>query len=306
MLALALAARPLLVAYVPNWIDLTTFAQGIDYAKVTHLNVAFENPIDDDGDLSFNPADDALVTKAHAAGVRVFVSLGGGGAAGDKEAIKRFFLLLSPTRRAGFVAKLVEFVTAHGFDGLDVDLEGPTINGDYGPFVRDLARGLRAKGKGLSAALSKGYGGDQVPKEALDAFDWVNVMAYDATGPWNPNQPGPHSSLGFAKDNVRYWLARGLPRSKTVLGVPFYGQGFGADLRQGGWPYREILAAHPGAEATDRAGSTVWYNGVPTVQAKAAYIRKERLAGAMVWSLDGDAPGEQSLLTTLDRALRRP
>ena len=39
-----LFAEPRIVAYVPNWVDLDAFAGTIDYAKLTHLNVAFENP----------------------------------------------------------------------------------------------------------------------------------------------------------------------------------------------------------------------------------------------------------------------
>src|SRR3954471_23895208 len=69
---------PKVVAYVPNWIDLTAFAGTIDYASVTHLNVAFENPTNDAGDLSFNPNDKALVAKAHENHVKVLVSIGGG------------------------------------------------------------------------------------------------------------------------------------------------------------------------------------------------------------------------------------
>jgi len=41
--------RRKVVAYVPNWIDLKTFAETIPYEKVTHLNIAFENPVNDGG-----------------------------------------------------------------------------------------------------------------------------------------------------------------------------------------------------------------------------------------------------------------
>ena len=128
-------------------------------------------------------------------------------------------------------------------------------------------------------------------------------MAYDATGPWAPDRPGPHSSMAFARDNVRYWLDRGLPRAKTVLGVPFYGYGF-ADGKSDEWSYRRVLETYPEAAAADQAGSTVYYNGVATIRAKARYAVDERLAGIMVWSLDSDAPGAGSLLAVLDAVLR--
>ena len=46
-------AQDKVVAYVPNWIDLRTFADSIDYSKLTHINIAFENPEDGTGTLSF-------------------------------------------------------------------------------------------------------------------------------------------------------------------------------------------------------------------------------------------------------------
>lgn len=297
-------ARPLVVAYVPNWGDLAAFAETIDYAKITHIDVAFENPVDDEGNLSFEIKNEALVKKAHEKGVKVLISIGGGLASGNKELLKRYFYLLSPSKRAGFVQKLAEYVEKHDFDGLDVDIEGPSINGDYGAFVTDLAKALKPKGKLLTAALSKGYGGDQVPTEALKAFDFVNVMAYDGTGPWAPDRPGQHSSMELAKDAVAYWALRGLPKSKTVLGVPFYGYGFGKDAKGDEWSYAKILAAYPGAEAKDQVGETIWYNGIPTIRAKAKYILDEGLAGVMIWSLDSDALGDKSLLAALDRVLR--
>jgi hypothetical protein len=73
-----LHARKQVVAYVPNWIDLRKFASTIDYQKITHLNIAFENPVDDTGGLSFNPANRELIRLARAAKVKVLVSIGGG------------------------------------------------------------------------------------------------------------------------------------------------------------------------------------------------------------------------------------
>lgn len=293
----------MIVGYVENWNDLAAYAPTIDYGKITHLHVAFENPIDDAGNLSFNTADDTLIQAAQAKGVKVFVSIGGGGLSDDVEGTKRYFWLLSPSKRKEFVAKLTDYVVAHKFDGLDVDLEGPSINGDYGPFVRDLAAALHAKGKGISAALSVGYGGDQVPEMALKAFDFVNVMAYDATGPWAPDRPGQHSSMQLAKDNVAYWRGRGLPSSKIVLGVPFYGHAFGADAKADDWSFAKIVSTYPGAERVDQIGSTVFYNGLPTMRAKGRYIVEQKLGGAMIWSLDQDAKGANSLLGALYDAL---
>ena len=140
---------------MPNWVDLPTFAATIDYAKITHINIAFENPINDDGDLSFHASDDVLIAAAHRRGVKVLVSIGGGSAAEDKVLKPRYFSLLGDAHRAAFVAKLVAYVSAHHFDGLDIDIEGPSINADYGAFVHDLAAALRPTGGLVTAALSQ-------------------------------------------------------------------------------------------------------------------------------------------------------
>ena len=310
LVALALAgttspaqAREKVVAYVPNWVDLESFAQTIDYAKITHINIAFENPINDHGDLSFHKKNDLLISKAHANGVKILVSIGGGAASGNKKLQARYFDLLSDPKRADFVKRLASYVVDHNFDGLDVDIEGPSINKDYGAFVHDLAAAFKPKNKLLTAALSQGYGGKNVPDSVFEDFDFVNVMAYDGAGSWNPNAPGQHSSMAFTKRNVDYWLKRGLPASKTVLGVPFYGYGFGKAFRKGTYSYKEVVAAYPDAAKSDQVGETIWYNGVPTIEAKTQYAIDRKLAGIMIWSLDNDVKGEKSLLEAITRTL---
>ena len=300
----AAEARPKVIAYVPNWIDLNTFSETIDYAKITHINLAFENPVNESGDLSFNRKNEALIAKAHVHEIPILISIGGGAASGDKKLLARYFDLISESKRAAFAAKLAAYVSEHNFDGLDVDIEGPSINEDYGAFIEALAKELKPKGKLLTAALSKGYGGNKVPPSVFEHFDFINIMAYDGAGPWNRNAPGQHSSLQFAKDSVAYWLGRGLPKAKAVLGVPFYGYGFGEAFRNRDYPYSTILSGYPGAEKADQVGNTIWYNGIPTIKAKAQYSLDEELAGIMIWSLDSDVKGEHSLLTAIDETLR--
>ena len=297
------ATRPKVVAYVPNWIDLAEFAPTIDFKSVTHLNLAFENPVNDSGDMSWNPRNTVLVREAHAHAVKVLLSIGGGSASGDKVLLARYALLLDKDHRVAFASRLAGFVGKHGFDGLDVDLEGPSITADYGPFIALLRRECTTRKLVLTAALSRGYGGDRVPDATLRVFDFINLMAYDAAGPWNPNAPGQHSSLEMAEQTVAYWLKRGLPKERAVLGLPFYGYGFGAAFKSRDYPYAEILKQFPGAEQRDQIGDTIWYNGKPTIRAKCGIVRKQSLAGVMIWSLDSDAPGEHSLLKVIAESL---
>jgi chitinase len=91
----AAEARPKVVAYVPNWVDLNKFSETIDYAKITHINIAFENPVNADGDLSFNKKNEALIEKAHTKKIPVLISIGGGSASGNKTLLARYFDLIS-------------------------------------------------------------------------------------------------------------------------------------------------------------------------------------------------------------------
>jgi chitinase len=303
-LTLAAHAEKSVVAYVPNWIPLDTFSAQIDYAKLTHINVAFENPVNAAGSLSYHRKTAGLIAKAHAAGVKVLVSIGGGSASESRGMRARYFRLIStPGRRMAFANRIANYVVNHDYDGLDVDLEGPAINENYGLFITELSKVLKARGKLLTAAVSQGYGGEKVLASSFGEFDFLNIMAYDATGPWDPNNAGQHSSLEFAKANVDYWIGRGLPKAKAVLGVPFYGYGFGAAFRRDAYSYSEIVAAYAGAENSDQAGTTVWYNGIATIEAKARYAAEQELGGIMIWSLDNDAKDQRALLPAIWRGL---
>ena len=305
LFAASLRAQDKVVAYVPNWIDLKGFAETIDYARLTHINIAFENPTNASGDLSFHESDHALIAKAHANQVKVLVSIGGGSASADKELIRRYSDLLGAEKRNAFAAKIGDYVSSHEFDGLDVDIEGPSIDKNYGAFIDALAIALQPKGRLLTAALSQGYGGPQVSDSTIGRFDFVNIMAYDGAGYWEPDAPGQHSSFEFAQKSVDYWLQRGLEKSRAVLGVPFYGYGFGEAFRKRDYPYSTIVKDYPGAEKADQAGRTIWYNGIPTMQRKVKYVRAQGLGGVMIWSLDYDVKGDHSLLSAIHDTLKK-
>jgi GH18 family chitinase len=293
-------AQTKVIAYVPNWIDLNTFSNSIQYGKLTHINIAFENP-DANGYLSFQAGNNTIIQAAHSKNVKVFVSLGGGSVSEGGAIRDYYFNLITSGNRASFIQKIVDYVNAHNFDGVDMDLEGPAINGDYGNFIIDLATRLHANNKLLSAALSEGYGGANVPSFTFSAFDWINIMAYDATGPWAPNSPGQHSPYSMAVNQFNYWTGRGLAASKAIIGVPFYGYGFGSAANQG-ISYSDIVNTYPGAENSDQVGSTIYYNGIPTIKQKTTFAL-QNAGGVMIWQLAQDAVGSKSLLTAINEVV---
>lgn len=298
--------RPVVAGYVPLWSNIQTLTESLDFQKLTHINIAFMNPADEAGTLKLDGKIAPLIAAAHRLGVKVLVSIGGGGASEDAAMRARYAALLSAERRDAFATALVEFAGQHGFDGVDVDLEGPAITDAYGPFIASLSAALKARGLLLTAALSKGYGGAQVPQSALAHFDFVHIMAYDATGPWPPGKPGQHSSMQFARENVEWWLTRGLKPSQATLGLPFYGYAFGTDAaKRREFDFGEIAARWPGAAQRDESGSVVYYNGIPTIQAKCRMALEKELAGVMIWHIAGDAKGDDSLLNAAHEILGR-
>jgi chitinase len=203
-----------IVGYIPT--NYTTAS--VDFTKITHLNLAFENP-NDAGDLSYNSGNDAFVSAAHANNVKVLVSICGGGASNDPVVQQRYFNLISPANRTSFINKIIGYVNAHNLDGIDLDLEGPAINSDYSAFVIELRNTMPAD-KLVTAALSHENGGNAVSSLAVQTFDFLNIMAYDMG--WG--QPVHHSTYEYATTCANWWITnKGLPASKVVLGVPFYG-----------------------------------------------------------------------------------
>jgi len=290
------------VAYIPNWNNLNTLANTLDYAKLTHINIAFENA-DVNGNLSYNSNNTVLITKARAKGVKVLVSIGGGSESENATARAKYFNLISDANRSQFVSKIVAYIKLHQFDGIDVDLEGPAINADYGKFIKALSDTLKPTGKLLTSALSQGYGGANVQNATLKYFDFVNIMAYDATGPWDKNNPGQHSSYSLAESAIKYWKSRGLTNEQTILGVPFYGYGFGVAYRNYDYPYSEIVRNYSGAENKDQVGTTIYYNGIHTIKKK-TILATQQAGGIMIWELSSDASGAKSLLLAIDQVIQ--
>ena len=290
---------------VVGYIYTTTNPNAVDFTKITHLNIAFENP-DAAGNLSYNSGNTALITKAKTNDVKILVSICGGGESNNATMRNRYFSLISDAKSAAFIAKIVTYLSDHNFDGIDIDLEGPAINSDYGKFITDLRAAL-PEGALLTAALSHVNGGDLIPTAAVQLFDFINIMAYDATGPWNPTSPGPHSTYEFAVSSLDWWVDnKELAKGKAILGVPFYGYGFGADANEG-ISYADILTRFgAGAENRDESGNKIYYNGLPTIRKKAQYVVDQEYGGIMIWQLAQDkvSSDSKSLLRAIDKIIK--
>jgi len=264
--------------------------------KITHLNIAFINP-DSIGNFSQDLAIDTLIKKAHQKNVKVLASIGGGGPH------PYFASLLDNQNRKMFIGNLVSLVKRYNLDGIDVDIEGDDIDENYAKFVVELTVALRRENKLITAAIATAYK-DQLPDKALKQFDFVNIMSYDRTGPWRPQDPGDHSPYSMAVEDLDYWHnIRSIPKEKLVLGLPFYGYGFSkVDSPVVSMSYKQIVSLYPNRGLSDTlnlpGNAVMYYNNMRTIKKKTE-LALQNGGGVMIWQLLGDASGDCSLLNAI-------
>lgn len=306
------SAQTKVVGYIPAYKNMVAVADATDLSKLTHINLSFlnlngagvvannGNPVCMEGATAANIQ--YVVQKAHQAGVKVLVSLGGGvipACSGN------WTTLLQPANRAAVVNNIVQWANSLNIDGIDVDIEGGLLTdidnaGNYTPFIQALRASL---GNKLLTAATASYVGGMVPVASLPYFDFVNIMSYDAIGPdWG--QPGvEHSSYAMAVSDINIWKARGLSKEKLVLGVPFYGYGFNGFAAS--YDFNAIVAQFGASAAqsdvigTRCAGCAyITYNGLPTIRSK-TQLAMQQGSGVMIWELSHDASGSNSLLAAI-------
>ena len=243
---------------------------------------------------------DAVAT-IHAGHARAIGALAGAflpACAGDWAA------LTAPPRRAATVAALVALADAYDLDGLDVDIEDTLLarlvkDGDYTPFVTALGRALHAHHKTLSGTTAS-YVGGMIPLGALPAFDRVEVMAYD-----NIVQGEEQAPLTQFRSDLYLWLGRGVARDRLVMGLPFYGRGYGSYNPT--YTYRDLVAKF-GAPSGDLVGrmcatcSYVTLNGPATIAQKTA-LATTKAGGVMVWEMSEDTP-DATLTQAIEAGLK--
>ena len=273
----------------------------LELNRLTYLNLAFANP-DKDGNLVFDGNFDItpVVKKGHEAGLKVFVSLAGGGR--PDTAVWKSVLL--PENRSAFVKHILEYVEKNNLDGVDVDIEWnllPTILDLYNPFVVELKQALHSKGKGITSALGATQLHEAISRDALDAYDFINVMVYDKTGIWRPDDIGPHSPYSYAEEAIVFWTqTMKVPADRIILGVPFYGFDFTPPARY--IDFSEIIQGNPSLAYQDSAGMR-FYNGIPTI-VKKTELAKQKLGGVMIWEIASDTTDDLSLLRALDQTIK--
>ncbi|CAN7940855.1 unnamed protein product, partial [Ixodes hexagonus] len=155
----------------------------------------------------------------------------------------------SAQNRRKFVTSVLQWMKEFNLDGVDlawpfpgIDYRGgvPQDKENYVQLVKELSSELKAIGLLLTMEaplsdehLDAGYDIAELTKYV----DWFNAHAYDLRGKWNgitdvhsPLFPrdidvGALKTLNV-KDGLENLVNRGAPKSKLVMGIPFFGRGF--------------------------------------------------------------------------------
>lgn len=283
------------VAYFPNYRAYTTL-DSTRLPFLTHVIYCFVKPKADgtvmvDGTIA-NMENTVAILKRH--DVKVLFAMNG-------ESTIYTTLLANASSRSRLIQHIVDFTLRYGFDGVDMDWEYPRadLGNDmaFGIFMKELGAELNSWHKSLSMAVTAGvYEGaikEGINQHAIDACDFVNLMAYDAINA-PPSYNDHHSTFELAERVLDVWLnEKGLPKEKAVLGLPLYGKranntamAFGDLVRNG---------ADPDKDEYEYNGNMYYYNGISTIVRKTE-LAKVRANGVMFWEFGQDGSADFSLI----------
>lgn len=234
------------------------------------------------------PVENYLIDRAHEAGAKALLMLGGDGGDGIG-----FNLSTADGVRARFVDALVDYLVAHNYDGVDVDWENRLEDGcsaaDCGAAVSGteslrrltaLIREIRAEANsrpryqrtpviitfpGYAVSINDLEPGGRVKPwqaEVANLVDQYNLMSYGigtafSGGGWDSWFTGPIFGATGTRpvdldSSIRAYVATGVPRNRLGIGIGFYGIYYGRQVR-GPRQSTEIpnLAFEPGDEGME-------------------------------------------------------
>ncbi|GGW87603.1 chitinase [Streptomyces malachitofuscus] len=235
------------------------------------------------------------------------------------------------------------------FDGIDIDWEYPNACGltcdTSGPAAfKNLSQALRAEFGNdylvTAAITADGSNGGKIDAAdyggAAQYLDWYNVMTYDYFGAWDKAGPtNPHSPLtsfpGIPKEGfnsaaaIAKLKAKGVPASKLLLGIGFYGRGWTGVTQSapGGTAtgpatgtyeagiedYKVLKNSCPATgtfagTAYAHCGNNWWsYDTPSTIGGKMSWAKSQGLGGAFFWEFSGDTTNGE-LVSAIDSGLR--
>ncbi|KAL4707023.1 hypothetical protein ACJJTC_000450 [Scirpophaga incertulas] len=230
------------------------------------------------------------------------------------------------TLRANFIRTAMKVLLDCGFDGLDMDWEYPTARDTvYGAadvdhftqLLTELKYTFEPYGLLLTAAVAAVKNSASVFYDipAISKYlDYINIMTYDLHGSWDDvtgynaalfrtkdEADTPLDSLFIGQAAIEFWISAGAPRNKILMGVPGAGITGPFSGENGTIGYNEFcdeqLKVKPWNVVYDNYAQVpyaylgndwVSYDNVRSIVAKTEYIKNQKLAGVMIWSIETD------------------
>jgi GH18 family chitinase len=282
-----------IVGYFPDY-EYSSKWTSVNLSGLTEVDY-FSIVANDDGTLpttsmsgdSFSQLQ-KIVTTAHAMTPRVAVSIVVDWHT-DYQTIAQ-----SPAATATFVSSLISFCSTYNLDGIDLDYEPGTLTtaqmDAYGNLLAALHNQTAAHALVLSCAVQVSQ--MIIPQAYIADVDRFNVMDYEL----DYNSSAPYSqSITYLND----WANYGVPKSKLLMGVAFYGRSGTSWANTTALTYGSIISeyaaanggAYPAADLDSVTinGTTWGYNGITTLQEKAQYVQQNGYGGMMIWELGQDS-----------------
>ncbi len=319
---MAASFHPVIAGCYPSW-DAGFTPADINYKLFTHISHSFISA-DVDGHLRMQgnmPSAD-LVARAHKAGVKVLISLGGEGSGKVFNPMAK-----NPKAVELFVDSVIGILRKYHYDGVNLDWEVPR-NEEDGKNLTAMFTLFRKKldksvpGSLLTLALPPGpWAGKWFDTEALSPqADFSGIMTFAFHGPWG--SPGYNANLypsskykneGSVVEVMNYWIhVKKWPASKLLLGIPCYGFAWGGGdsvPKSGEVTYRDLLklikegwvsnwdseAATPYLVGKDNRGF-VSYDDEKTAELKAKWAKENHLKGIFFWDISEDVVNKENLI----------
>lgn len=327
------ASDKLAVGYYPAWQRYAYPAEKVAFENLTHVTHAFVWPNADGTLATYSDFHyPQLVERAHQAGRKIMVSLGGWGQSEGFSPVAA-----NAATRAKFIENIKNFCVTYKYDGVDIDWEYPQTAADRANLtllVTELREVFDTFNPPLVLSMAVPAGGqtnNRFDFAALkDKLDWIGCMTYDFHGSWT-NHSGHLAPLyapssdpcGSADLSIKYLISVGVPREKILMGLAFYGREFNTTALYApstggaaviykdamtritaGWTYHwDDLSKNPYLTNSDNT-KLVSFDDTVSIRIKCEYVRQNNLAGAKIWALGHDDMGSsQPLLAVVGREL---
>lgn len=350
------AQKPVVIGYVTGYSGLINPDQ-INAQKLTHINYAFVNVKNNQAYLDNAKRDSTNFKRLNSLklknpSLQILISIGGWSWSENfSDAV------LTDSLRKGFAKSSVAIIRKHQLDGVDIDWEYPGMPGEQGNVYRledkqnftlmfkeirkelDILEKETGKKKLLTTATGgfSSFLNNTEMGEAAKYLDYVNLMTYDY---YSSKQAKHHTNLydsgAYPSDNsadkaIKAYIAAGVPASKIVMGIAFYGRnlklnanankGIGDTIlssansygkgytflkdslhnKKGFIAYKDEAAKAPFL-FNSQTKEFISYDDEWSVDAKCQYVLKNNLGGVMFWEYSSDK--KEYLLNQITKSLK--